>query len=162
MAEGSGAALRIVNVLVPPSPANPLFALTSHGYTEILGDLRELHRDRLRRGCGRAAAMHDGLQIDTELLDGNVVEELLKQTETLDVLALGSRSYGPLRRVAAGAVSIRVVRKAACPVIVFPRGIDYPEADGIEQQPISNADLDRHVGVQCRQQPALRLGSESR
>jgi hypothetical protein len=41
------------------------------------------------------------------------------------LLLLGSRGYGPLRAVLLGGVSHVVVREAACPVIVLPRGARY-------------------------------------
>ena len=46
--------------------------------------------------------------------------------EDADLLVLGSRGYGPRRAVLLGGVSGRVVRRAACPVIVVPRAIEKP------------------------------------
>jgi hypothetical protein len=43
-------------------------------------------------------------------------------TEALDVMVVGSRGYGPLKAVLLGGVSGQVIRSAACPVIVVPRG----------------------------------------
>jgi universal stress protein family protein len=34
---------------------------------------------------------------------------------------LGSRGFGPLRRIVLGSVSTKVLRSAACPVLVVPR-----------------------------------------
>ena len=42
-------------------------------------------------------------------------------SEELDLLVVGSRGYGPLHSVLVGGVAGRVVREAACPVIVLPR-----------------------------------------
>jgi nucleotide-binding universal stress UspA family protein len=39
---------------------------------------------------------------------------------------IGSRGYGPLHSVLLGGVSGRVIRDAACPVIVVPRGAQVP------------------------------------
>jgi nucleotide-binding universal stress UspA family protein len=41
--------------------------------------------------------------------------------EGLDLLVLGSRGYGPLRRVVFGSVSSRLLAAAECPVLVLPR-----------------------------------------
>jgi nucleotide-binding universal stress UspA family protein len=38
-----------------------------------------------------------------------------------DLLVLGSRAYGPVRRALLGSVSTATVRHAACPVLVTPR-----------------------------------------
>jgi hypothetical protein len=44
------------------------------------------------------------------------------------LLVLGSRGYGPVRRVLLGSVSGELVRGAACPVLVVPRpGVRTPE-----------------------------------
>ena len=39
------------------------------------------------------------------------------------LLVVGSRGYGPLRRVLLGSVSTELVRSAPCPLIVTPRGM---------------------------------------
>jgi hypothetical protein len=41
---------------------------------------------------------------------------------------VGSRSHGPLRRLILGSTSRRLVREAACPVLVLPRGAWIPAA----------------------------------
>ena len=56
-----------------------------------------------------------------EIRAGAVVDELLEAARELDLLVVGSRSYGPLRRVLLGGVSDAVVRAADCPVVVVPR-----------------------------------------
>jgi nucleotide-binding universal stress UspA family protein len=53
---------------------------------------------------------------------GSPRRELASQTDGMDLLLLGSRGYGPRRAVLLGGVSHVVVREAACPVIVLPRG----------------------------------------
>lgn len=39
----------------------------------------------------------------------------------VDLLLVGSRAYGPIRRALVGSVSSTVVRHAPCPVLVMPR-----------------------------------------
>jgi nucleotide-binding universal stress UspA family protein len=51
---------------------------------------------------------------------------LIERSHELDLLVMGSRGYGPLHAVLLGAVSGRVIRDAACPVIVVPRGAKVP------------------------------------
>jgi nucleotide-binding universal stress UspA family protein len=51
---------------------------------------------------------------------------IVERSLGLDLLVIGSRGYGPLRAVLLGAVSGRVIRDAACPVIVVPRGAEVP------------------------------------
>jgi nucleotide-binding universal stress UspA family protein len=40
---------------------------------------------------------------------------------------MGSRGYGPLRAVLLGGVAGRVLRDAACTVLVVPRGAELPQ-----------------------------------
>jgi nucleotide-binding universal stress UspA family protein len=54
------------------------------------------------------------------------VELIAEYSSDLDLLVMGSRGYGPLRAVLLGGVSGRVIRDAACPVIVVPRGAEVP------------------------------------
>ena len=51
---------------------------------------------------------------------------LVERSHDLDLLVIGSRGYGPLHSVLLGGVSGRVIRDAACPVIVVPRGAEVP------------------------------------
>jgi nucleotide-binding universal stress UspA family protein len=53
---------------------------------------------------------------------GRPADRLIASTETLDVMVVGSRGYGPLKAVLLGGVSGQLIRSAACPVIVVPRG----------------------------------------
>lgn len=55
-----------------------------------------------------------------------VASERVDRSHDLDILVIGSRGYGPLHAVLLGGVSGRVIRDAACPVIVVPRGAKVP------------------------------------
>jgi nucleotide-binding universal stress UspA family protein len=68
----------------------------------------------------------DGVRIEHVLRHGDPVDVLAAASQDADLLVLGSRGYGPRRAVLLGGVSGRVVRTAACPVIVVPRGVAVP------------------------------------
>ena len=56
------------------------------------------------------------------LENGDPVQKLLEVAEGgVDLLVLGSRGFGPVMRLLIGSVSSRVIRRAACPVMVIPR-----------------------------------------
>ena len=55
------------------------------------------------------------------IVDGDPAEVLAQQGVELDLLVVGSRGYGPLRRALLGGVSGRIIRIAPCPVVVTPR-----------------------------------------
>lgn len=55
-------------------------------------------------------------------LDGAAAQELAEYCEeSVDLLVVGSRGYGPLARVLLGSVSRKLVGDAPCPVLVVPR-----------------------------------------
>ena len=49
-------------------------------------------------------------------------EELAEFGEEVDLLVVGSRGYGPVRRLVLGSTSEYLERHARCPVLVLPRG----------------------------------------
>jgi nucleotide-binding universal stress UspA family protein len=69
-----------------------------------------------------------GLPIEGRPLRGSAAPALTEAAAAsdLDLLVLGSRGYGPIKRTLLGSVSAAVIRSAPCPVLVLPRaaGID--------------------------------------
>jgi nucleotide-binding universal stress UspA family protein len=122
LAAKTGARLRAVAVFDPPSPAHPWFGATTHGYTEIVGELREDLRRRLER---EADALEDSLRIETRVVDGDPAEVLARESASLDLLVVGSRAYGAVRSVLLGTVSTRLSEEARCPLVVVPRGVAH-------------------------------------
>ena len=59
-----------------------------------------------------------------EVLDGEPAAALAAASSFLDLLVCGSRGFGPLRTVMLGGTSHALVRRAACPVLVVPRGTE--------------------------------------
>jgi nucleotide-binding universal stress UspA family protein len=59
---------------------------------------------------------------ECEVIEGDPAEALAEQGRDLDLLVVGSRGYGPLRRVLLGGVSGQLIQHAPCPVVVVPRG----------------------------------------
>jgi nucleotide-binding universal stress UspA family protein len=57
-------------------------------------------------------------------LNGDPAIALAGASRDLDLLIVGSRSYGPLGAVLLGAVTRRLARAAECPVMVVPRTRD--------------------------------------
>src|SRR4051812_46416707 len=57
-----------------------------------------------------------------EVLVGTPADALERLSEDVDLLCVGARGVGPVRRVALGSTSDHVVRHAHAPVIVAPRG----------------------------------------
>jgi nucleotide-binding universal stress UspA family protein len=87
------------------------------------------------------AGLPGDVHVETSVVLGHPVGDLVRQSEDADLLVLGSRGYGPRRAVLLGGVAGRVVRKAACPVIVVPHGVEAPIDDLF--QPASLAEAPR-------------------
>jgi nucleotide-binding universal stress UspA family protein len=68
-------------------------------------------------------------QVEGVFTDGDAAEALEKASQDVDLLVLGSRGYGPLQATVLGSVSQQVLRNAACPVVVTPRGVDAADND---------------------------------
>lgn len=92
-----------------------------------LGDIRRFGAEQRRTFQQELDAalekLPDGLKASGRLLEGPVVDALADiRPEEADLLVIGSRGYGPVRRVLLGGVSAKVVRHARIPVVVVPRG----------------------------------------
>lgn len=88
------------------------------GYASLADVLRELATTTLERATTAAG---DGLRIERTALEGHAAEELVHTSADLDLLVVGSRGFGPMRRIVPGSTSAKVLRTAECPVLVLPR-----------------------------------------
>jgi nucleotide-binding universal stress UspA family protein len=69
----------------------------------------------------------------TVLRDGRPATVIADEAEKgIHLLVMGSRNYGPIRRVMAGSTAIELMRLSPCPVLVVPRGASAPSAEAAE------------------------------
>jgi nucleotide-binding universal stress UspA family protein len=66
------------------------------------------------------------------LVDAPTGRALVASAIDLDLLVMGSRGYGPIRRTLLGGVSAEVMRGAPCPVLVLPRSAAPRSASTLE------------------------------
>lgn len=57
-----------------------------------------------------------------DVVVGMPVDKLVELSKEVDLLVLGSRAWGPVRRIVIGSTAASLTRKAHCPVLVLPRG----------------------------------------
>ena len=128
----AGARLRLIHAL-QPVVAPPMAPEESARLTSELRDLRERALERA------AASVSKDLHAETTMLVGDPPRVLEREAgEGLDLLVLGSRGYGPVRRVLLGGVSERMVRRSPCPVLVVPRSVEFdPSAGGMAAASVS-------------------------
>jgi len=115
LARLAGARLRLINVI-----GTELLWYFGQTGAETLQTLR----DELAAELRERGARIEGVEVDVEVVEGDPAAELGRIGEHLDLLVLGSRGYGPVRRVILGSVSSRAVRHVRCPMLVLPRVAD--------------------------------------
>jgi nucleotide-binding universal stress UspA family protein len=123
-ARPAGARLRLVTAvntaaagIYPPPP------LDVASYEELGRIAREGARAELDEVI---AGLGPDVVAEGAVLDGDVVTVLVEDAKSDDLLFTGSRAHGPFRRVLLGSVSTHLLRDAACPVVVVPRGSGEP------------------------------------
>ena len=127
LAASADATLKLVSVAVPP-PIGPGRSGTA-GWQALKDAVEQRARERLTEARETVPA---GIQVETTLVTGDAAEALADVAAAPGTLMLvGSRGYGPLRRVLLGSVSTKLVRSAPCPLLVTPRGMhETTEATG--------------------------------
>jgi nucleotide-binding universal stress UspA family protein len=92
------------------------------GATFALSDLAEAARDVARTDVEEAMAMLPVTATSEGIvLEGSAAIELKGKSRDLDLLCLGSRRFGPVRRVLLGSVTSELVGDVGCAVLVSPR-----------------------------------------
>ena len=122
LAADTGAKLRLLSVAVPPPVGT---GKAGPGSWQALVDaIEQATRQRLDEA---RSAVPDGIDVEASVLAGDPADALSDAVSAPGTLiVVGSRGYGPLRRVLLGSVSTRLVRSAPCPLIVTPRGMHEP------------------------------------
>lgn len=89
--------------------------------------------DQLQRDLDQAADI-PGVEASTTLKVGEAADELVDASAGLDLLVLGSRGYGPIRRVLLGGTSLQVTRAAVCPIAIVPKRSEDETGDNPERE----------------------------
>ena len=101
------------------SPALVSYAFSSPSLPAVEDEMYAETKANAERVAGELGG---GVPVRLETITGDPSAVLIERCDSLDILILGSRAYGPLRHVLLGSVSARVMREAHCPVLVVPRG----------------------------------------
>lgn len=121
IALGLDAGLDVMSVVVPLSSP-----WASEPYA-LLVELDTLLEARVREAQTRLEAL-EGCKVLVRR--GEPTEQLLEFSRDVSLLVLGSRGYGPVRRMLLGSTSNTVVQDAACPVLVLRHPVlDEPDRD---------------------------------
>ena len=120
------AGLRVMRVVDPTGIVDATLAVAPRA-AAAARRIRERPLHDLRRVV---AELHPGVDADAAVLYGEPAEELVRASFSANLIVAGSRGYGPLHALIAGAVSGRLIRAAACPVIVVPHRARMRAGDG--------------------------------
>jgi nucleotide-binding universal stress UspA family protein len=115
MARASGATVTAICVADVAAELGGWAAAWSYG--EVL----EAEREAAQAKAGDAVEALGDVPAVASVREGGAADELTAASKRLDLLVVGSRNYGPLRRALLGSVSGRVAERAFCPVVVVPR-----------------------------------------
>jgi nucleotide-binding universal stress UspA family protein len=115
LTRASGALLKVVSVAEPP----PVVAGKAGAREALARGIEEMTRDLLDSAV---RSLPEDIRAESRLISGEPASALV-ELATADgaLLMLGSRGYGPVRRVLLGTVASALVRGAPCPVVVHPR-----------------------------------------
>jgi nucleotide-binding universal stress UspA family protein len=120
LAEAAGATLRVLAV----AESNIYFGYSVGTYSQP--EIFQWTKDHLEEVIATALeTLPRKLKASGEVLSGDAAETLVSRTEGgVDLLVMGSRGYGPARRVLLGSVSAKLARSATCPLLVVPRTVE--------------------------------------
>ena len=113
LAERCGAEIELLDVIVSPA-----VAAAEVGYSmDWLEDARKQREQMLSQARTRLRPRTTGSAVI-----GIPAAELEDLERRVDLLVVGSRGWGPVRRVLLGSTATALMRRAHCPVLVVPRG----------------------------------------
>ncbi len=70
--------------------------------------------------------------VEGRVVVGSPPDELVGFGDKLDLLVVGSRGRGPLRRLILGSTSLHLTREARCPLLIIPRSAGAENVSGAE------------------------------
>jgi nucleotide-binding universal stress UspA family protein len=126
IAERTGATLRLATVVTTPYTDGPAFA-GNLGYAALVQATRAA-ADRILERADRAAGT---VPVEREVAEGPVGAEVARLSDGADLLVIGSRGYGRVRRIALASRTAEILAAATCPVLVIPRRLPATRDDDV-------------------------------
>lgn len=108
-----GSGLRIVHVREQWAGEAPFRTLRSY-HDSLIEHCEEM----LERAAGAARDAAPGVEVTTSLLEGDLIQRLLRESEAADHVVIGSRGLGGFSELLLGSVGMGVAGHAASPVVV--------------------------------------------
>jgi nucleotide-binding universal stress UspA family protein len=111
-----------VRPIILPEPATltptGVPVMTAEEVTRVADAAREAGNRILAEGERKAKA--DGVQVQTMLIEGHAVQEIVKTAREgeFDLIVIGARGISKIREILLGSVTDGVIHHASCPVLV--------------------------------------------
>ena len=124
LAAGARAELRVHGVVddrVPVLLRSALGGLIATEWHDVMGEEEQRLRDMALAETGPIDA-----PVTVEVSRGRPADALLALAESVDLLVVGSRRWGPTARVLMGSTGEALLHDAACPVLAVPRPAGSP------------------------------------
>lgn len=122
LAARAGAELQAIGVVLPLAP----FAIDDiRDRTPYYDEERAAVQGGLERALNH---LPPGVERHAAARIGDPEAELAAASDELDLLVCGSRGRGPMRALLLGSVTQRLLRSAACPLLIVPRPAVSPTA----------------------------------
>ena len=138
LGEAAAATLRIFAV----AESDIFFGYSAMPSADDQAELFRSQKEHLEREIAKALeGLPRELRAAGEVLSGEAADTIAsKAEEGIDLLVMGSRGYGPARRVLLGSVSSKLARSAPCPLLVVPRTAERFERAGRAAVAVGGAD----------------------
>jgi nucleotide-binding universal stress UspA family protein len=116
-----GATVRLLHVIEPPLLAPPPFVIFQA--TSVSPEVLDAQRKGVEEHLARLAAEHPGIRMETRVVMGDPVREILREVREwkADVVVLGTHGRSGLKHVFLGSVAENVVRQSPVPVLTVKR-----------------------------------------
>jgi nucleotide-binding universal stress UspA family protein len=126
LARAMSAPIRVVTVAEPPTPVVGKGGGTSGGWRALNEAIEAQARAELETAASSAP---DDVTVEPKLVSGDPVEALADEARSPgSILVVGSRAYGPVRRVLLGSAARALANTAPAPLVVYPRGMHAESA----------------------------------
>jgi nucleotide-binding universal stress UspA family protein len=130
----SRAALEVARRLAAPTRASvyalEVLALTTYAYNGLVPVVMGEDADARLKEANERLKELPGVQ--GRAVCGLTGEELAAFGDEVDILVVGSRAYGPVRRLVLGSTSDYLERRARCSLLILPRGGSSVDGPGAE------------------------------